>query len=118
MRVSYLPLHEAVGDATDFLSRPADPWRVLRIVFGGGAEYWDRYPHQFSGGQRQRIAIARALAIQPDFLVCDELLSSLDVSIQAQIINLFRRLKKERSLLMVFIATISASCAMWPIASP
>ena len=81
----------------------ADVARWLEAV-GLDAAAAQRFPHQFSGGQRQRVAIARALAMRPDALVCDEPVASLDVSIQAQIINLFLQLRREFNLTMLFIS--------------
>lgn len=78
--------------------------KELLEVVGLNPYFINRYPHEFSGGQRQRIGIARALAVQPDFIVCDEPISALDVSIQAQVINLLEKLQEEFNLTYLFIA--------------
>jgi peptide/nickel transport system ATP-binding protein len=92
-------VHGLVGarDARDYV---AD---VLRRV-GLDPSLMRRFPHQFSGGQRARIGIARALAVKPEFLVCDEAVAALDVSIQAQVLNLFVRLREELGLTYLFIS--------------
>lgn len=104
-----LTVGEIIGEAVSYHKVvPASQVReyVLDVMDQCGLQphYYSRYPHEFSGGQRQRICIARSLALQPDFVVCDEPVSALDVSIQAQIINLLKKLQTEKGMAYLFIS--------------
>lgn len=104
-----LPVGEIIGEAVKehgIVSKAEYNDYITKIMKDCGLQEYhkDRYPHEFSGGQRQRICIARALALNPDFIVCDEPVSALDVSIQAQIINLLKELQEKRKLTYLFIS--------------
>lgn len=95
-----IDIHGLAKDSKDRKKRVYD---LLETV-GLRKSHANRYPHEFSGGQRQRIGIARALAVEPEFIIADEPISALDVSIQAQVVNLMQKLQRERNITFLFIA--------------
>ncbi|MCS7064325.1 MAG: ATP-binding cassette domain-containing protein [Methylacidiphilales bacterium] len=105
-----MTIHDIIGEALEIhfpsLSKSERTERITLLLqrVGLKKEHLFRYPHEFSGGQRQRIGIARALAVEPEFIICDEPVSALDVSVQAQIINLLQDLQDELGLTYLFIA--------------
>lgn len=104
-----MTVEDIIGEALDIHKLAKGEARHKRIVellnlVGLSEEHASRFPHEFSGGQRQRIGIARALAVEPEFIVCDEPISALDVSIQAQVVNLLKKLQNDMGLTYLFIA--------------
>ena len=101
---------EIIGEALDIhklygsKAERADRIRELLAMVGLNTEHANRYPHEFSGGQQQRVGIARALAVKPEFIVCDEPISALDVSIQSQVVNMLEDMQEELGLTYLFIA--------------
>lgn len=95
-----LVIHGMAGDKSEY----EDKVRELMVTVGLSPAMIERYPHEFSGGQRQRIGVARALSVRPDLIICDEPVSALDVSIQAQIINLLEELQEKFNIAYLFIA--------------
>jgi oligopeptide transport system ATP-binding protein len=106
---SRMTVADIIGEPLDIHGLATGAERQQRIfelleTVGLSKDHASRYPHEFSGGQRQRIGIARALAVKPDFIICDEPISALDVSIQAQVVNMLEDLQKEMGLTYLFIA--------------
>jgi len=94
-----LVVHGLTGDPAEYADRIAQLMRTVGLL----PDMADRYPHEFSGGQRQRIGIARALSVDPELVICDEAVSALDVSIQAQVLQVLMKLKREKNLTYIFI---------------